>query len=373
MQKYIDAMLTAARLFPLVALMITIPYFIVQYHRYGSVLLLRMAVWYSFILYMMCVVFLTMLPIPASASDAAAQHTQPQYIPLQSIRSWLSDAGFSLLDPSTWKDTFYSRSAFILFANVVMMVPLGIYLRYYFTCNFGKTLVITFGFSLILELIQLSGLFGLYSVAYRTFDVDDLLTNTLGGVIGFWLARPLMRILPSQETLNAIAYRKGQHVSVVRRLTAAAADWLLLGLVILLALYADTPLRQYLLARSWKWQLTGAGILYAVLVLTYFIVGEWLLGGRTIGKRITHLRCVDARSGRRPTLRQCFIKYAFLYLGYPSLPLTAALILIVIVKKYLLESQRFTYGFGLMVLYGLAVTAVMLRVLIRKNKCRTQR
>jgi len=57
-----------------------------------------------------------------------------------------------------------------------------------------------------------------------------------------------------------------------------------------------------------------------------------------------------------------------LYLGYPSLPLTAALILIVIVKKYLLESQRFTYGFGLMVLYGLAVTAVMLRVLIRTKQ-----
>lgn len=44
-------------------------------------------------------------------------------------------------------------------------------------------------FSLGLELAQLTGLFGVYPCAYRTFDVDDLLLNTLGAWLGSSIAR----------------------------------------------------------------------------------------------------------------------------------------------------------------------------------------
>ncbi len=366
MQEYIDVMMTAARLFPLVAILFTLPYMIFQYYRYSSIMLLRVVILYSFILYLMCTALLTILPTPNTIT-AATQQT-PQFIPFRSVRQWLAAANFNLLDPSTWKTTFFSRAAFAIFANILMMIPLGIYLRYYFECSFGKTFVITLGFSLILELIQLSGLFGLYPIAYRMFDVDDLITNTAGGIIGYFLSKWPMKVLPSQQQLNSVAYRKGLRVSFLRRLTATVVDWMLIVSLVLVVLYMDMPLRRYLMNLDRKWQLIAAGMIYVGAVLLYFIFGEWLLKGRTIGKRITNLRSVDSRSGKQPTLWQCIAKYAFLYYGYPSLLLTAAALFVLILRKYLLDSRMFTYGFVLMALYAAAVTVFSLRVLIRDKQ-----
>jgi glycopeptide antibiotics resistance protein len=48
-----------------------------------------------------------------------------------------------------------------------------------------------FGLSLSIELTQLTGVWGLYACAYRKFDADDLILNTLGAAIGFAaVARP---------------------------------------------------------------------------------------------------------------------------------------------------------------------------------------
>ncbi len=45
------------------------------------------------------------------------------------------------------------------------------------------------GYSLFLEIAQGTGLFGIYPCPYRSFDVDDLITNTLGALAGAALAR----------------------------------------------------------------------------------------------------------------------------------------------------------------------------------------
>lgn len=50
-----------------------------------------------------------------------------------------------------------------------------------------------FGLSLTVELTQLTGIWGLYPCAYRKFDVDDLLLNTLGVTLGFIAARKRIR------------------------------------------------------------------------------------------------------------------------------------------------------------------------------------
>jgi glycopeptide antibiotics resistance protein len=368
MQVYADTFLAAVKLFPLVALLITLPYMIVQYHRYGAILLLRAVIVYSFVFYLMCTALLTILPIPATASEAIQNQQQAEFIPFNSLREWAVRTGFSLSDPSTWLGALVSRFSFYILANVAMMIPLGMYLRYYFHLSFGKTVVTAFGFSLILELIQLSGLFGLSPVAYRMFDVDDILANTLGGVLGYGLARPLIRWLPSQQELNGIAYRKGMRVSVLRSITAALTDWLMLGGVMVLTLLAYAPLRRHLLDAGWKWRVFAALGLYAAAVLLWFILGEWLGRGRTAGKRIAHLQSVDAQTGNPPRFWQILIKYAFLYFGYPSIPLIAVLLLIVVVKTYLLQSRLFTAGFILMSLYGAAILIVVIRTLIRSQQ-----
>ena len=61
---------------------------------------------------------------------------------------------------------------------------------------------------MFLELTQLSGLYGIYPRPYRLFDTSDLINNSLGTLVGFWLTPALVFFLPSRERLDAIAYRK---------------------------------------------------------------------------------------------------------------------------------------------------------------------
>ena len=49
----------------------------------------------------------------------------------------------------------------------------------------------------LIEVGQLTGLFFLFQGSYRLFDVDDLLCNTLGGLIGYLMICKARRFLPA--------------------------------------------------------------------------------------------------------------------------------------------------------------------------------
>ncbi len=71
-----------------------------------------------------------------------------------------------------------------LVGNVAAFVPFGFFLPVLWggLLRFWKVLFATFGFSLLVETIQL-----VYKVG--TFDVDDLFLNTIGGVLGYLFLR----------------------------------------------------------------------------------------------------------------------------------------------------------------------------------------
>ena len=72
------------------------------------------------------------------------------------------------------------------------------YLRRWFGRGFWLTTLAGFGLSLALELTQLTGIWGIYAVRYRSFDVDDLVASTLGASLG-WLLAPLVVLLPARR------------------------------------------------------------------------------------------------------------------------------------------------------------------------------
>jgi glycopeptide antibiotics resistance protein len=81
-------------------------------------------------------------------------------------------------------------------ANCLFFVPFGLFLRAMFRMRVGSVILASFAFSLVLELTQLTGVWGAYPCPYRQFDVDDLITNTLGAVIGcalvgLWVKLPM--------------------------------------------------------------------------------------------------------------------------------------------------------------------------------------
>ena len=367
MRAYIEPILTAMWLFPFVAVVITLPYMVYQYWRYGSIPLLRTAILYSFVLYLMCAYFLTMLPLPSRELVASLTSPYLQLEPFKDVVTWIQKSGFVLSDVSTWKKLIINRDLFVMVANVVMTIPLGIYLRYYFECSWKKTFLIALGVSLIFELTQLSALFGIYPRPYRLCETDDLITNTLGGMIGYWLAKPLIRILPSKERMNEIAYTRGRHVSVTRRVTAALLDWFVLGIVAIFMLIWIKPLRDLILqstVSSWLW---AFGILYVGLVILYFIIGEWLQKGLTFGKRLTHLRLIDDRDGSRPKLWQSAVRYTLLYFGFIPLPLVS-LVLVFALGDGAVDLLLLILCITLMLVYITCVILVVIGVLNRSNQ-----
>ena len=71
----------------------------------------------------------------------------------------------------------------LLLLNILLFVPLGVFLPLVFKKaeKIAKTVLICFGASLAIELLQLIFPLG------RAFDVDDLILNTFGGALGYAL------------------------------------------------------------------------------------------------------------------------------------------------------------------------------------------
>lgn len=69
-----------------------------------------------------------------------------------------------------------------LVGNIVLFVPHGMFIRLMVTKSFVKALLYSFALTLALESAQVIFFMG-------TFDVDDLILNTLGGLIGYGILK----------------------------------------------------------------------------------------------------------------------------------------------------------------------------------------
>ena len=224
MSKFVMPITTAVLLFPLIAALITAPFLIYKYRKVGSVPWLHAAAMYSFVFYLMCAYFLVLLPLPADRTAVVAYAQTPQLIPFQFVRSFLAETTARLDDPSTWLAAICDPYMYEAFFNVLLLVPLGAYLRYYFHRPWWQTLLIGFCVTLSFETTQLTGIWGIYEHPYRLFDVDDLMTNTLGCMVGFWLAGPIMRVLPDVRVAARQAAERGTTASATRRALTFGLD-----------------------------------------------------------------------------------------------------------------------------------------------------
>ena len=87
--------------------------------------------------------------------------------------------------------------------NVVIFVPLGIYAGVLFKrWNFGKKLFFFFLISLMFEGLQ-------FIFRVGAFDITDIITNTLGGIIGLMIFEAIEKLfnnsVKAQKFINIIA------------------------------------------------------------------------------------------------------------------------------------------------------------------------
>lgn len=325
---FLDKIYTGLLVFPFIAAVITLPYAFSQYHRYGSVSKLRTLIVYSFVLYLLISYFQVILPLPDRDSTLGSRwQAHINLIPFKQI--WLYWHG-KRFGPSALLGYLRSFSLWQLLLNVLLTVPFGVYLRYYFRQSFRRTLLYAFLLSLFFELTQLSALYGIYHGPYRFADMDDLICNTLGGALGYWAASVFIRVLPSRDAIDARSRAAGQTITGRRRFLAALFDYgcsLVLYLFLrgaLLLLMPEAPeYSVYEPFNSWSF-------------FCLFSLAQVLLtGGRTLGHALCRMTLASP-SGERAAPWQLAKRYVLLW-SFTELPLIAVKALPVSGDSFLLD------------------------------------
>ena len=335
---YINTILKAMYICPVVALCIAGIYLSIQYRTYGSVSLFRTFILHTFLLYCMAAYFLVIFPLPDPAEVATRTTPYVQLIPFNVVKVFFEDSGFKLTSFGTYIAALKSREFLQPAFNCLLTVPLGCYLRYYFKCSTKKALGISFGFTLFFELTQLSGLYGFYTRPYRVCDVDDLILNTLGSMIGFYLTGFVMKILPKRETIDAKAIEKGKSITAVRRIFAKCIDLmfvcitsigiLALGCMGLYMLYTNGVFDETL--DKYK---TISDSLVTILLFAYFVafyliytfLTVFVFKGNSIGKKLTGIRVCDDNY-ETPSRLKIFMRFILYTIWLVCIPILYAMI-----------------------------------------------
>lgn len=112
--------------------------------------------------------------------------------------------------------------------NVALFVPFGMLVRHLGKRSVLGTTLLGAAVTLLVETTQGTGIWFLYPCPYRLFDVDDLLANTSGALLGALLA-PMLRLVPGQRVSHADP-SLARPVTAARRLLGAVCDLLLINL-----------------------------------------------------------------------------------------------------------------------------------------------
>ncbi|MCH6161309.1 VanZ family protein [Streptomyces marispadix] len=313
---YLLPIKTAAALFPLLALLLLLPTAVALYRRHGVMTSGRFLSLFAFVHYLLTAACMTVVPLPGEAVDVCARYAQmaaPQLMPGNTFGDiWKEAHHRTGLGPLLIHNPAVAGAAF----NLLLLLPLGVFLRYHFRRGLRGTACAGFALSLTFELTQWTGVWGLYDCPYRLFDVDDLAINTSGAVLGWALTGPVARLLPALDALDGKALSRVP-VPLGRRLTALLVD--------LIGVSLTTPF--CLLVVAYGGGADDSGTLLAVplaVCAVWFVVLPYATGGATPGKRLLRLRLVTDHAGPgvvwRLTLRAAL-------LGGVLLPLFSLLLL----------------------------------------------
>ena len=268
---YTETIKTAMMFFPFIALLISVPFILREYHNYGSISFMRFLIIYSFAFYLLCAYFLIILPLPSISDVASLDIPRTQLIPFKFIYDLVFDTSFNI------KKLMNLSSFYVPLFNILLTIPFGMYLRYFFKYDLKKTILASFLLSMFFELTQLSGLYFIYPRNYRLFDVDDLILNTFGGICGYIIFRPFNNILPKREEIDSKALEKGKNVSSFRKSTAFIFD------LVLCSIFSAII---YLITRN-------SGYSFIVSIIIYYFIVPLFMSGQTLADKYLNIKVVD--------------------------------------------------------------------------------
>ena len=302
MEVTLKAAYIALQIGPFVALIFALPYTVYKYVRTRSVDVWKCTYLYIFCLYFLCAYFVTWLPLP-TAKTFASLKPMSEFIQLVPFQSFLDIE----------RKTLVRDLAIILF-NVALTMPLGYFFRELFHISLKKAVLAGFLVSLLYELTQLTGLFFIYPRAYRIFDVDDLIINTLGAYLGYVVAPLISRLLPRVSDTKNLRLVQGSEVAFAQRAIASAIDFLLVLSGSVLVIVCVPALQSPMTSHDSLMRFPAFFALFMTIAVVYSLV----LGGRTLGYRLAGLRLMG--NNREANWLQCVLRTLLMYICVFSIP-----------------------------------------------------
>lgn len=177
-----------------------VPIVVWQYRKFGRPSAARVLGAGAVSIYAVALVSYTMLPLPRTYPGWCAEmpDKSPQLVPFHFVEVVATETAGSA--PWGIFSNFYALQ--VLF-NVLLFIPWGVIARRYFSRGIWAATVSGFLASLTIESTQYTGIWGIYGCAYRLADVDDLLMNTTGALLGAVLAPLLLWWMPKRGELAA--------------------------------------------------------------------------------------------------------------------------------------------------------------------------
>ena len=300
MSGYARIVLAGAVTFPAAALVLLVPYMIFEYRCYGSIPAWKSFVVFSLLLYALCTYYLVILPLPESRTALVAYAATPKLEAFTFVGDFAQAAeacGLSPADPCSWRRFLSMPAVYMTLFNVLLTFPVGFYARYLFGARWWQAMLAGFLTSLFFELTQQSGLYGIYAHPYRLFDVDDLIVNTTGALVGYVCTLPVCRLLPSIDDVNARARERGRsYPSVTRRALALAID-----LVLCVAL--TWAMRRAVVAMGGSICANEALETKTLAMTLVLVVVPMLAHGATPGQLVLRMRVVLEDGSDAPRIR----------------------------------------------------------------------
>ena len=284
--------LVAIALGSVLAVLLLIPTAAVQYRLDGRLGPLDLAILVTSAVYALAIWTYTLLPMPVDGTFACKG----------SQLRVLGSLGLVHVPDSGGPLALLREPAFLqVVLNVLLFVPLGYFVRVILHRGVVVATALGLGLSLLVELTQRTGVWHLYDCAYRLFDVDDLLANTAGALLGTAVA-PVLLLLgrPGADPDRDDA----RPVTVRRRAFGMACDLL----AILLTGGGLSSVVSIGLAVAERDPASGVGVALlaaAPLVAPAAQLVLVLTTGRTLGEIVTRLRPEP-----RPSAGQRLVRWA---------------------------------------------------------------
>ncbi|WOC13831.1 VanZ family protein [Gordonia sp. MP11Mi] len=194
-----------------IGVLLFVPFVAVSYRRRGGLTFGRSLLWVAALIYFCAIWTYTLFPLPDPDQLVCVGTNTDVWQAVRDVQG-ARDRGHPFTDPATLQ----------LALNILLFVPFGAFVRILGGRGLPTALFAGAGVSLFIETTQLTGMWWIYDCAYRVFDVDDIITNTAGALVGSIAAL----VVPSR--MRGVGRRPGsglaRPVTKPRRLVGAGCD-----------------------------------------------------------------------------------------------------------------------------------------------------